>query len=172
MGRRSSGGDGAGLEFVPDPDGLRGGAIGAAGREIPYWSLLDEIGRLWGRLCLLFKDEEEAIQEMRLHLERDHSEMLPHGVVRQLRDVDFSEDARVVKVPFRAWLQLELQKITRGDGNVQAPGPLLAGNFDVVRIVQQAYPFSYELIVVTEEALETDLVHCSPGHELVFETAA
>lgn len=159
------------LTFVPDHDGPRQGAIGAARREVPYWPLLDLKRMPWGRLCLWFEDEEDAAREMGRQLEEEFPQVLPHGIVRRLRQIDVSEQARVVKVRFSELLVFQLQKITAGAGGVPAPAALMAEEFDVARVVRQAYPRSYELTVVTERALAEGRVRCSRGRELVFEAA-
>jgi hypothetical protein len=157
-----------GLDIVKDRGGTRTGTIGAAHRQIPYWTLLDRQRRPWARLSLWFRDEGEAVEQMWTQLKREFPLVLPHGIVRRLRDVEISAEASVVKVGFDQRLILGLQDITCGEGGAPAPAALLSAEFDVARIVRQEFPTSYELIVVTEEALARGLVHCSPGREFVF----
>ena len=75
-------------------------------------------------------------------------------------------------MPFDQALVLTLQRITRGPGGVPAPVALLAEGFDVARITRNEYPRTYELVVVTERALDAGLVDCSPGRELIFDAVA
>ena len=108
--------------FLPDISGDRKCAIGAATREIPYWTLLGLDGQPWGRLCLAFLDEGQAREQMWLQLNRDYPEVLPHGIKRSLRDVEVSPEANVVLVPFDQALVLTLQRITRGPAGAGAGG--------------------------------------------------
>ena len=164
----SRGRDGGSLEVVPDPDGLRGGHIGAARKEVPYWTLVDEAGDPWARLCLLFDDEEVVVRQMRRQFERVAHEILAYRITRRLRDVEVDAEAQVVSVGHDLPLVLELQEITTMARGGRAPAALLREEFDVARIVHSVYPADFELVVVTERALEEDMVRCSRGRDLVF----
>ncbi|HWM54587.1 MAG TPA: hypothetical protein VNO20_04275 [Solirubrobacterales bacterium] len=160
--------DSVSLEFESDPEGLRRGHTGSAPKEIPYWSLFDSTGKAWARLCLFFPNEESAFNHIREWLNQKFPNVMEHGVHHRLRDVELLPAAKLVRVKYDPVLDVWLRKLMLGIGDRRAPALLSHADFDVARCIQTFHPNHFELLMITEQALSSGRVLCTPGREQVF----
>jgi hypothetical protein len=156
------------LTFEPDSSGLRSGLVGSAPNDIPYWPLQDLAGEPWGRLGIMFAQEEIAVSKMRDWFKKEHGDVLPYGIPRRLRNVEIQSEAEVFGLHFNLDFWLWCQRVTTGFGLWGAPAALLAGEFDVLRVGVDLHPGDFEYVIITEDALARGRVVCSEGPTVVL----
>jgi hypothetical protein len=100
---------------------------------------------------------------------QEHSPaLLPFGIARYLRDVEIRPEAAVRALQFHPEFWLWCRAVMQGGTGDTVPQTLIDERFDVLRVGRNVYPRDFEILIVTEEALESGRVGCSRGRQLIF----